>query len=138
MKAIVEQVRDGTTLRVRLFLPENIHQFANVALAGVRSAKAATKQGESAEPWGEEASCLPFRVLRSPKHLHRPSFSQNHDFYNDLSASSFYRYLLLQHNLLPHQRMPLHPRLQICSLGRFCILRGMSLTTLLPLGWQTL
>ena len=58
MEAIVEQVRDGTTLRVRLFLPDNVHQFANVALAGVRSAKASTKQGESAEPWGEEVSCL--------------------------------------------------------------------------------
>ncbi|KAF8513029.1 transcription factor [Hysterangium stoloniferum] len=53
--AVVEQVRDGTTLRVRLFLPENVHQMANVALAGVRSAKAASRQGEVAEPWGEEA-----------------------------------------------------------------------------------
>ncbi|KIJ39936.1 hypothetical protein M422DRAFT_75809 [Sphaerobolus stellatus SS14] len=52
---IVEQVRDGSTLRVRLFLPDNIHQMANIALAGVRSAKAATRQGETAEPWGEEA-----------------------------------------------------------------------------------
>jgi len=62
-KAIVEQVRDGTTLRVRLFLPDSVHQFVNVALAGVRSAKASTRQGESAEPWGEEASCLPLLLL---------------------------------------------------------------------------
>ncbi|GJJ06096.1 hypothetical protein Clacol_000285 [Clathrus columnatus] len=53
--AVVEQVRDGTTVRVRLFLPDSIHQMANVALAGVRSAKAATRQGEAAEAWGEEA-----------------------------------------------------------------------------------
>ncbi|KAF8070533.1 hypothetical protein FPV67DRAFT_1025672 [Lyophyllum atratum] len=53
--AIVEQVRDGTTLRVRLLMPEGEHQVVNIALAGVRSARASTKQGEPSEPWGEEA-----------------------------------------------------------------------------------
>ncbi|KAG7098664.1 hypothetical protein E1B28_000580 [Marasmius oreades] len=53
--AIVEQVRDGSTLRVRLLLPEGDQQMVNIALAGVRSAKASSKQGETAEPWGEEA-----------------------------------------------------------------------------------
>lgn len=52
--AIVEQVRDGTTLRVRLLMPDAEHQIINIALAGVRSARASTKQGESSEPWGEE------------------------------------------------------------------------------------
>jgi staphylococcal nuclease domain-containing protein 1 len=52
--AIVEQVKDGTTLRVRLLMPEGDHQMVNIALAGVRSARASTKQGEPAEPWGEE------------------------------------------------------------------------------------
>ncbi|EJD52667.1 hypothetical protein AURDEDRAFT_111290 [Auricularia subglabra TFB-10046 SS5] len=53
--AVVEQVRDGTTLRLRLLLPDNVHQMVNVGLAGVRSARAASKQGETAEQWGEEA-----------------------------------------------------------------------------------
>lgn len=54
--AIVEAVRDGTTFRVRLMMPEGEHQFVNVALAGVRSARAASKQGEPSEQWGEEVS----------------------------------------------------------------------------------
>jgi len=54
-QAVVETVRDGTTVRVRLLLPDNVHQFANVSLAGVRSPRTASKQGESAEQWGEEA-----------------------------------------------------------------------------------
>ncbi|ETW80350.1 hypothetical protein HETIRDRAFT_384869 [Heterobasidion irregulare TC 32-1] len=55
LDAIVEAVRDGTTFRVRLMMPEGEHQFVNVALAGVRSARAASKQGEPSEQWGEEA-----------------------------------------------------------------------------------
>ena len=56
--AIVEQVRDGTTLRVRLLMPDGEHQMVNIALAGVRSARASSKQGESSEPYGEEVSSL--------------------------------------------------------------------------------
>lgn len=52
---IVEQVRDGSTLRIRLLLPDDVHQLVNVSLAGVRCAKAGGKDGEPAEPWGEEA-----------------------------------------------------------------------------------
>lgn len=52
--ALVEQVRDGTTLRARLFMPDGEHQVVNIALAGVRSARAASKQGEPSEQWGEE------------------------------------------------------------------------------------
>lgn len=52
--ALVEQVRDGSTLRVRLYMPDSEHQVVNIALAGVRSARAATKAGEPSEPWGEE------------------------------------------------------------------------------------
>jgi hypothetical protein len=52
--AIVEQVKDGTTLRVRLLMPDGDHQLVNIALAGVRSARVSTRQGEPAEPWGEE------------------------------------------------------------------------------------
>jgi hypothetical protein len=56
LDGIVEQVKDGSTLRVRLFLPEGDHQVVNLALAGVRSARAAGKPGESSEPFGEEVS----------------------------------------------------------------------------------
>ncbi|QRV79522.1 staphylococcal nuclease domain-containing protein 1 [Ceratobasidium sp. AG-Ba] len=53
--AIVEQVRDGSTLRVRLLMPEDQHQFANISLAGVRCPRASGRDGEAAEEWGEEA-----------------------------------------------------------------------------------
>ncbi|KAG9079082.1 hypothetical protein FS749_008851 [Ceratobasidium sp. UAMH 11750] len=52
---IVEQVRDGSTLRVRLLMPEDQHQFANISLAGVRCPRASGRDGEAAEEWGEEA-----------------------------------------------------------------------------------
>ncbi|KAL0565818.1 hypothetical protein V5O48_016203 [Marasmius crinis-equi] len=65
--AIVEQVRDGSTLRVRLLLPEGDHQIVNIALAGVRSPRASSKQGETAEPWGEEAKFFTeSRLLQRP------------------------------------------------------------------------
>ncbi|CEL60980.1 Staphylococcal nuclease domain-containing protein 1 OS=Schizosaccharomyces pombe (strain 972 / ATCC 24843) GN=snd1 PE=1 SV=1 [Rhizoctonia solani AG-1 IB] len=53
--AIVEQVRDGSTLRVRLLMPEDQHQFANISLAGVRCPRAGGREGETAEEYGEEA-----------------------------------------------------------------------------------
>ncbi|KAF8608810.1 transcription factor [Ceratobasidium sp. AG-I] len=53
--AIVEQVRDGSTLRVRLQMPEDQHQFANISLAGVRCPRATGRDGEAAEEWGDEA-----------------------------------------------------------------------------------
>jgi hypothetical protein len=56
--AIVEQVKDGTTLRVRLLLSDGEHQIVNIALSGVRSARASSKQGEPSEPWGEEVGPL--------------------------------------------------------------------------------
>ncbi|KAF8161178.1 hypothetical protein B0H34DRAFT_781782 [Crassisporium funariophilum] len=65
--AIVEQVRDGTTLRVRLLMPDGEHQMVNIALAGVRSARASTKQGEPSEPLGEEAKFFTeSRLLQRP------------------------------------------------------------------------
>ncbi|RDB25021.1 Nuclease domain-containing protein 1 [Hypsizygus marmoreus] len=67
LDAIVEQVRDGTTLRVRLFMPDGEHQVVNIALAGVRSPRASSKQGEPSEPWGEEAKFFTeSRLLQRP------------------------------------------------------------------------
>ncbi|KAG6879666.1 hypothetical protein C0992_013202 [Termitomyces sp. T32_za158] len=67
LDAIVEYVKDGTTLRVRLLLPDGEHQIVNIALAGVRSPRASTKQGELSEPWGEEAKFFTeSRLLQRP------------------------------------------------------------------------
>ncbi|KAF7376231.1 Nonsense-mediated mRNA decay factor [Mycena sanguinolenta] len=67
LDAIVEQVRDGTTLRVRLLMPDGEHQVVNIALAGVRSARASSKQGEPSEQWGEEAKFFTeSRLLQRP------------------------------------------------------------------------
>ncbi|KAG6842174.1 hypothetical protein C0991_001667 [Blastosporella zonata] len=67
LDAIVEHVRDGTTLRVRLLMPDGEHQIVNIALAGVRSPRASTKQGEPSEPWGEEAKFFTeSRLLQRP------------------------------------------------------------------------
>ncbi|KAF8332649.1 transcription factor [Cantharellus anzutake] len=54
LDALVESVRDGSTVRVRLMLPD-VHQIVNLTLAGVRSPRAGGREGEPAEPWGEEA-----------------------------------------------------------------------------------
>jgi staphylococcal nuclease domain-containing protein 1 len=59
--AIVESVRDGTTLRVRLFMPDGEHQFVNITLAGARSPRTASRQGETSEPLGEEVRRLILR-----------------------------------------------------------------------------
>ncbi|KAF8444736.1 hypothetical protein L210DRAFT_1037095 [Boletus edulis BED1] len=53
--ALIEQVRDGSTLRVRLFMPDGEHQLINIALAGVRCARISSKPDESSEQWAEEA-----------------------------------------------------------------------------------
>ncbi|KAI8993849.1 transcription factor [Trametes punicea] len=52
---LVEQVKDGSTLRIRLLMPDGDHQFVNIALAGVRCPRVASKPGEASEQWGEEA-----------------------------------------------------------------------------------
>lgn len=58
----MEQVRDGSTLRVRLFMPDGEHQLINIALAGVRCARTSSKSDEASEPWAEEVRspvCMP-------------------------------------------------------------------------------
>lgn len=54
--ALVEQVRDGSTLRVRLFMPDGQHQLINIALAGVRCPRTSSKPDEPSEPWAEEVN----------------------------------------------------------------------------------
>lgn len=54
LSGIVEQVRDGSMLRIRLLLSNSVHQIVNISMAGIRCAKATGKDGEPAEPWGEE------------------------------------------------------------------------------------
>jgi len=69
-EAIVEQVRDGTQLRVRLILDDSNHQFINLVIAGAKSPRASvTRDGEvtPAEPWGEEAKYFTeIRLLQRP------------------------------------------------------------------------
>ncbi|KAI0093340.1 transcription factor [Irpex rosettiformis] len=65
--AIVEQVKDGSTLRVRLLLPEGDHQLVNITLAGVRSPRCANRPEEITEPFGEEAKWFTEqRLLQRP------------------------------------------------------------------------
>ncbi|KAG1734762.1 uncharacterized protein EDB91DRAFT_1146762 [Suillus paluster] len=67
LDALVEQVRDGSTLRVRLFMPDGEHQMVNIALAGVRCARTSSKQGEPSELWAEEAKFFTeSRLLQRP------------------------------------------------------------------------
>jgi hypothetical protein len=54
VESIVEQVREGSTLRVRMLISEDTHQLVTIGLAGIRSPRAAGREGETAEPWGEE------------------------------------------------------------------------------------
>ncbi|KAF8557589.1 hypothetical protein OG21DRAFT_1475362 [Imleria badia] len=68
--ALVEQVRDGSTLRVRLFMPDGQHQLINIALAGVRCARTSSKPDESSEPWAEEAKFFTeSRLLQRAVHV---------------------------------------------------------------------
>ncbi|KAF8622718.1 hypothetical protein AX15_006809 [Amanita polypyramis BW_CC] len=55
LDGIVENVRDGTSLRIRLLIPDGDHQIVNITLAGVKSPRVAVKPGEASEPLGEEA-----------------------------------------------------------------------------------
>ena len=53
--AIVEQVRDGTQIRVRLLLDDQNHQFINLVLAGAKSPRAGNRDDSASEPFGDEA-----------------------------------------------------------------------------------
>lgn len=53
---LVENVRDGSNLRIRLILKPVEHQFVNLTLAGVKSPRAAAREGETSEPFGDEVS----------------------------------------------------------------------------------
>ncbi|KAL7409726.1 transcription factor [Mrakia frigida] len=56
--AIVESVRDGSTLRVRLLLSNSEHQFITLSIAGIKAPRMGGSGGSDAiggEPWCEEA-----------------------------------------------------------------------------------
>ncbi|WWC61150.1 uncharacterized protein I303_103729 [Kwoniella dejecticola CBS 10117] len=85
--AIVEQVRDGTQIRVRLLLDEENHQFVNLVLAGAKAPRASAGRDNdtsSAEPWGEEAKfftevrmlqrAIKVRLLSAPVSLGASAF----------------------------------------------------------------
>lgn len=59
VESVVEQVRDGSMLRVRLLLSPRHHQVANLSLAGIKAPRIAGAGGpnsqEPSEPYAEEA-----------------------------------------------------------------------------------
>ena len=92
---IVENVRDGTSLRIRLLMPDGDHQMVNITLAGVKSPRAATKPGDASEPLGEEVGsvvvlrCTSFFCLLINVILSRRSFSLSLAFSNVWCASKY-------------------------------------------------
>lgn len=55
LESIVEQVRDGSMLRVRLLLSPKHHQMVNLSLAAIKAPRVAGGPTDSSEPFGEEA-----------------------------------------------------------------------------------
>ena len=117
----MEQVRDGSTLRVRLFMPDGEHQIVNIALAGVRSARTSSKQGEPSEPWSEE--------VRATRHIsyffmninfYRLNFSPSLVFYNVPYASLYFLCRHLPLRLSKRVQMAVHPHLLPYSSERVC------------------
>ena len=88
--AIVEHVRDGSTVRVRLLLSEGEHQFVNVAMAGVRTPRTSAKQGEPSEQWGEEVTHMYAIIFLDRVLTHeswdRPSSLRSRGYSNDTSV----------------------------------------------------
>jgi staphylococcal nuclease domain-containing protein 1 len=70
LPAVVEQVKDGSTIRARLLLPDGDHQVVNLALAGVRASRATVKAGETGESFGEEVRTLLSSLGVWPPGLH--------------------------------------------------------------------
>ena len=64
----MEQVRDGSTVRVRLLLSDENHQIVTVSLAGVRCGRIGGKDGEPNEPYAEEVR-LPISSTKYLIHL---------------------------------------------------------------------
>ena len=44
-------------------MPDGEHQFVNITLAGARSPRAGSKQGETSEPFGDEVSRVDFQYV---------------------------------------------------------------------------
>ena len=92
---IVENVRDGTSLRIRLLMPDGDHQIVNITLAGVKSPRAAAKPGDASEPLGEEVGsivvlkCTSSFYLLTNVILSRRSFLLNLAFSNVWCASKY-------------------------------------------------
>lgn len=70
IESVVEQVRDGSMLRVRLFLSGRHHQVVNLSLAGIKAPRISGAGGpnshEPSEPFAEEA-----RFFVESRLLHR-------------------------------------------------------------------
>jgi len=79
-------------------MPDGEHQFVNITLAGARSPRAASKQGETSEILGDEVS--PYRSLTNaagaltlPSKPSRRDILPNRVFFNAQSKYNFFHYL---------------------------------------------
>jgi len=123
--AVVESVRDGTTLRVRLFMPDGEHQFVNITLAGARSPRAASRLGETSEPSADEVRRMVLRHVARTLILsskpYRRNISRNRVSFNGPSKYSFFPYPSRQ-PLRSRQTVAAHRRLRAYSLASVCCL----------------
>ena len=114
---IVEQVRDATTLRIRLLMPDGDHQMVNIALAGVKGGRVATKPGEVSEPFAEEVSrdtpCPTSGRLNTP--YCRANSLRNLDCFNALSRCKSYPFQTQHLHLSNPSRMRARPPLPAFS-----------------------
>lgn len=88
-------------------MPDGDHQMVNIALAGVKSARTATKPGEVSEPWSEEARFftesrllqrpVKVQILSLPNATPTP-FQQSASLASNASASIFIGNGRLHHN----------------------------------------
>lgn len=108
--ALVESVRDGSSLRARLFMPDGDHQIVNIALAGVRCPKTASKSGEPSEQWAEEVRLQIFLAHGRNSHLypageilHRITSTPTSGSHNYFIVTKFYGHTV------PDWRQPSSP-----------------------------
>lgn len=122
-------------------MPDGEHQFINIALAGVRSARSASKQGEPSEPWGDEVGpthrlhhvySTVMRLINI--YLNRLNSSPNPVFFNALYGCNCYLYQHLRQRRF--RAVPLVPLLLRAFLlelvGRQAVLNFIKLMYIVP------
>jgi hypothetical protein len=78
-------------------MPDGEHQFVNITLAGARSPRVASRQGETSEPFGDEVSRdrsvtkAAGALIHSSKSFRR-NILPNRVYFNVQSKYNFFRY----------------------------------------------